>query len=328
MMLVVRNPLRVQIVEQLVAATIALFLAANQVSGDAREAAQPESVEGEQGLEEESVDIVVTGERSALEDRIDAYVTAVTAETGNGQVARWDRRFCLNLEGVSDPQRNYLAGAIAAEGRALGLDVEAGGRCDPAAYVIFSADPDALLARIGDTRPYFFGGIPLELQRALRASRGPVRWLSFSQLRGSGGERPTGFSTDIGKGGAERTVPSLRSMPSRVQTTARMDVQSMVVLVDARRLAGVSNGSLAAYLSMVILGNVRPDHRADAAVSVLGLFAEARRGDVVTGGLTEWDRAYLRSLYQGNWNVTGEQRMARIGTAMERELVRETADAR
>jgi hypothetical protein len=273
-------------------------------------------------------DIVVTGERTALGDRIETYVTAITAETGNGQVARWDRRLCLAIEGVSEAQRAFLAGAIAAEARPLGVDVEAGRRCDPSAFVIFSADPDALLARIGDTRPYFFGGIPLESQRALRASSGPVRWLSFSQLRGAAGERPTGFSTDIGKGGAERTVPSLRSTPSRVQTAARMDVQSMVVLVDARHLAGVSNGSLAAYLSMVILGNVRPDHRADAAVSVLGLFDEARRGDVVTAGLTEWDRAYLRSLYQGNWNLTAGQRMARIGAAMERELVQETAAAR
>jgi hypothetical protein len=102
-----------------------------------------------------------------------------------------------------------------------------------------------------------------------------------------------------------------------------MDVQSMVLLIDARRLGGVSNGSLAAYLSMAILGNVRPDHRADPAVSILGLFGEARGGEVATGRLTEWDRAYLRSLYLGNWNVTAGQRMARIGAAMERDLVRE-----
>jgi hypothetical protein len=277
---------------------------------------------------EDPGDIVVTGERTALGERIGAYVAALTAETANGQVARWDRRLCLNIEGVSDAQRAFLTSALSAEARPLGVDVEAGRRCDPSAFVIFSADPDELLARIGDSRPYFFGGIPLRMQRNLRTSRAPVRWLSFSQLRGAGGERPTNFSTDIGKGGVEHTVPAIRSVPSRTDTPARMDVQSMVVLVDARRLAGISNGSLGAYLSMVILGNIRPDHDVDAAVSVLGLFDEARRGDVVTAGLTEWDRAYLRSLYQGNWNLTAGQRMARIGAAMERELVRETAAAR
>jgi hypothetical protein len=259
-------------------------------------------------------DIVVTGERGALGERIDRFVTAVTAETGNGQVARWDRRLCLVVEGVTDMQRAFVGNAIADEGRALGLEIETGRRCEPSAFIVFSADPDALLARIGETRPYFFGGIPPELQRGLSASSAPVRWLSFAQLRGAGGER---------------TMPSIRSVPSRLETAARMDVQTMVVLVDARRLAGVSYGSLAAYLSMVVLGNVRPDQRADGGVSILGLFREGRgRGEVATGGLTEWDRAYLRALHQGNWNVAAGQRMARIGFAMERELAAETAAAR
>jgi hypothetical protein len=268
-------------------------------------------------------DIVVTGERSALGQRIDAFVSAVTPETGNGQVARWDRRLCLTVDGVTDMQRAFLGNAIADEGRTLGLEIETGRRCEPSAFIIFSADPDALLARIGETRPYFFGGIPPEMQQGLRASSAPVRWLSFAQLRGAGGERPAGFTVDLGKGGTERTVPSFRSVPSRLETAARMDVQTMVVLVDSRRLAGISYGSLAAYLSMVVLGNVRPDGQADGGVSILGLFRDARRGEVATGGLTEWDRAYLRALYQGNWNVAAGQRMARIGAAMERELAAE-----
>jgi hypothetical protein len=273
-------------------------------------------------------DIVVTGERGALEERVGAFVAAVTAETGNGQVARWDRRLCLEVEGVSEAQRRFFEGAIAAEGRTLGLDVAPGRRCDPAALVIFSADPDALLGRLGETRPHFFGAIPADARRGLAASRAPVRWLSFAQLRGAGGEPPSGFTVDLGKGGTERTVPSLRSVPTRLETAARMDIQSMVVIVDTSRLAGVSNGSLAAYLSMVLLGNVRPDHRAGSADSILALFGEARPGEVATGGLTDWDRAYLRSLYQGNWNLPAGQRMERIGDTMARTLASGTARGR
>jgi hypothetical protein len=240
-------------------------------------------------------------------------------------VARWDRRLCLNVEGVTDAQRAFLGNAIAAEGRALGLEIDAGRRCEPSAFIVFSTDPDALLARLGETRPYFFGSIPPEMQRGLSASAAPVRWLSFAQLRGAAGERPAGFTVDLGKGGTERIVPSIRSVPSRLETAARMDVQTMVVLVDARRLAGISYGSVAAYLSMVVLGNVRADRQPVGGDSILGLFGAARRGEVATRGLTEWDRAYLRALYQGNWNMAAGQRMARIGAAMERELSAETA---
>jgi len=95
----------------------------------------------------------------------------------------------------------------------------------------------------------------------------------------------------------------------------------MVVVVDASKLAGVSNRSLAAYLSMVVIGNVRPDYRADASHSILGLFDAVRPGSAVTDGLTEWDEAYLRSLYAGAWNVTAEQRIREMGATMERRLV-------
>lgn len=266
-------------------------------------------------------DIVVTAERAALSRRIGAFVSSITPETGNDQVARWDRHLCLRVEGVSAAQQAYFAGTIADAGREVGLDIDRNRICEPSVYVIFSRDPNGLLNRIDESRPDFFGAIPPDRQIALAASTGPVRWLSFAQLRGAAGERPTGFSIDIGKGGVERTIPSLRSTPSRLREGGRSDLQSMVVLVDASRLAGVSNRSLAAFLSMVVLGNVRPDHQAGESPSILGLFAAARPGAVVTEGLTEWDWAYLRSLYAGVSNVPAGQRMHRIGAAMERELV-------
>jgi hypothetical protein len=147
-----------------------------------------------------------------------------------------------------------------------------------------------------------------------------VRWVSFAQLRGGGGESPAGFSVDIGKGGVERTVPALRAIPSRLQTGARMDLQSMVVIVDSSRLAAISNRSLAAFLAMVVLGNVRPDQEGPGADSILGLFGTGRPAGLVTEGLSGWDRAYLRSLYAGTWNVAGDRRMQQIGTSMEREI--------
>ncbi|HEX8645167.1 MAG TPA: hypothetical protein VF702_14755 [Allosphingosinicella sp.] len=265
-------------------------------------------------------EIVVTGARGDLSDRIGAFVAAVTAETGNAQVARWDRRLCLHVEGLSPGQRDYIAGEIAAAGREVGLEIAGSGRCDGSAFVIFSADPDALLRRIGVTRPRFFGAIPAARRRELLAISGPVRWLSYAQLRGAEGEGPSSFHAAAISSGSERPVPALRTTPSRLTSGARMDLQSMVVLVDASRLQGVSNRSLAAYLTMVVLGNVRTDHGVAGSVSILGMFEAARSGTVVTEGLSEWDRAYLRALYSGTPNMPAAQRMQRIGVLMEGQL--------
>lgn len=265
-------------------------------------------------------DIVVAGERRSLRDRIIAFVSSVTPQTASAQVARWDRRLCLNVEGASPQQHAFFAASIAAAGRELGLAVVRDSGCEPAAHIVFSPDPNLLLDRIDETRPGFFGAIPPADRNVLRSSDAAVRWLSFAQLRGGAGETPTGFSIDIGKGGVERTGPAVRAIPSRLQTGARMDLQSMIVLVDSSRLEGISNRSLAAFLAMVVLGNVRPDHQAPGATSILGLFRSDRPAGLATEGLSPWDRAYLRSLYAGAWNVAGDRRMRQIGASMEREV--------
>jgi hypothetical protein len=264
-------------------------------------------------------EIVVTGERGGLSDRVESFVASVTAETGNGQVARWDRRLCLEIEGLLPTQRDFFAGSLAAAGLELGLDVTAGGSCDAAALIVFTPDADALLSRVAATRPRFFAGIPAARRRELLASRAPVRWLSRAELRGSDGETPSSFSLDP-RAAPERPVPATRAAPSRVETAMRMDLQSMIVIVDGSRLAGVSNRSLADYLAMVVLGNVRPDHRLAGAHSILGLLAERQPGAVLTEGLTDWDRAYLHSLYSGSATFPGSVRMQRMAAAMERRL--------
>jgi len=267
------------------------------------------------------LEIVVTGERGRLAQRIDAFVASVTAETGNSQVARWDRRVCLNIVGVSAGQRDFFGAEIAAAGAPVGLEILPNRSCETSAYVIFSANPDRLLSRLGETHPRFFGDIPLDRRRELRSASSPVRWLSHAQLRGAAGEMPSAFSADIGKGGVERTVPALRAIPSRLQNGSRMDLQSMIAIVDTSQLAGVSNRSLAAFLAMVVLGNVRPDYRVSEANSILSLFEAAGPGALVTDGLTEWDRAYLQALYAGASNLSSVQRMQRIAGTMERRLI-------
>ena len=175
-------------------------------------------------------------------------------------------------------QRDYLAASIAAVARALNLEVAEGRSCAPSAYVIFTSDPARLLADLRETRPRFFGATGIAEREAFLASRAPVRWLSHAALRGSGGETPFSFYVDPKSGGVERPVPGVRGIASRLAVGSRMDLQSMVVLVDSARLGGVSNRSLAAYLAMVVLGNVRqPPGRARASPRSCACSTSGRR---------------------------------------------------
>lgn len=258
---------------------------------------------------------VVTGRRHAAPAEVAAYVDSVLATPSNDRVARWADRLCLGIAGLDNARRDFFAGEIAAVAARLNLDV-AQRHCDPSAHIIFTAEPE-LLARLEQDRPAFFGAIPQAAQRPLQESRAPVRWLSWGALRGAQGQLPLGFAVAPVRGEIERPMPSFRTSPSRLETGTRMDLQAMIVIVDTTRLSGISNRGLADYLSMVVLGNVRPDHGPVALPSVLNLLAaDGRASDQAAMELSHWDQAYLEALYAGTWNVPAGQKIGVIRSAM------------
>lgn len=267
-----------------------------------------------------SSNVVVIGRRQASRAEVGQYVEAILDTTGNDRVARWADRVCINVEGVDENYQNYFVNQIAAVARDLNLRVASRRRCDPSIYVVFTNAPDQLLDRIERERPDFFGAIARSERERFAASRAPVRWLTLAQLRGASGETPFSFYVDPKSGGVERPVPGVRAAPSRIQTGTRMDLQSMFVVVDVTKVRGASNGSLAAYLAMVVFGNVRREHSDIALPSILNLFDRSRAEGPTTGGLTLWDQSYLRSLYSGNWNMPSAQRTSWIRASMTRDL--------
>ena len=72
------------------------------------------------------------------------------------------------------------------------------------------------------------------------------------------------------------------------------------VIVDQRRLQGVSRGQLAAYIAMVSLAEIKPvaEIKPDAhlrdAPTILKLFDVAPQA--APAGLSDWDQAFLKAL--------------------------------
>ncbi|WP_206185316.1 hypothetical protein [Sphingosinicella sp. CPCC 101087] len=267
-------------------------------------------------------EIFVVGRQQASREAVDRFVDSLLAETADGRIARWGEALCLKIEGLSSRQARYFAGRIAAVASELGLRIRSGGDCVPAAYILFASQAAPLLARIRTDRPSFFGAIPSSEVHEFLASRAPVRWLSHAQLRGTYGEMPFSFSLATGASDTGRPVTGMRSLPSRLRNGSRSELQSMLIVVDASRLGRVSFRSLSAYLAMVVLGN--PLKGEVAMPSIMQIFDRDRaQGGLIADDLTNWDLAFLASLYQGNWNMPAEQRRARIRASMERDLDRE-----
>jgi hypothetical protein len=99
----------------------------------------------------------------------------------------------------------------------------------------------------------------------------------------------------LGLQGARKNV---HPMPSRISFEDVRDLSSVIVLIDASRATGVSYGQLAAYVAMVGLAEIKIDATASSAPSILQLFSDIAKP--APTGLTEWDEAFLKGLYQSN----------------------------
>jgi hypothetical protein len=89
------------------------------------------------------------------------------------------------------------------------------------------------------------------------------------------------------------------------------------VIVDASQLKGVTLGQLADYAALVGLAQIKPvDSLADAP-TILQLFNGT---NAAPAGMTEWDRAFLKSLYTTPQHKPAQQRW-HVVQAMTKEIV-------
>ena len=82
--------------------------------------------------------------------------------------------------------------------------------------------------------------------------------------------------------------------PSRIHNGTRDDLRNVIIVVDATKLAGTTWQQLADYLAVVSLAQVDPDASPAAYDSILNLFSNP----AAYSGLTDWDRSYVRALYE------------------------------
>jgi len=154
---------------------------------------------------------------------------------------------------------------------------------------VASRDPEALLRKWWRRHPYMFnedrgiGGINHFL-----GSTQPVRAWYNAYLNCDGGA----YRVKKGEFVPERCTGTLGS---RFTWDYVRVIVSVIVVVDLRRVSGLSVGQLGDYTAMVGLAEVREDANVGAVPSILRLFS-AKSG-ARPESLTNYDQAFLRALY-------------------------------
>jgi len=284
-------------------------------------------------------EVIVKGQRKAqraeLAPKVSAFVTGVAAfgsdggsENFGGGIPRWRTRVCPLVAGLNQQEGEFILERVSEIARAAGVPL-ADESCRPNLFILVSNQPSELLQAM-ERRDYavtFGDAPPFRVDEFIATPRAVRVWYTF----------PTVVSFSGGSGGGSAAGHDLASPTTVIQSptanTLSADSGFMVapgggatedgstfsrvqVIVDVNRLNGVTWGQLTDYVAMVGLAKIKATAHLGDAPTILRLFAGAP--EAAPAGLSDWDRAFLKSLYGFE-----SQPFVQPRSALARRMVRE-----
>lgn len=289
----------------IVAATVAAIASAS-VGAAADQSSAPETA-----LQE----VTVTA-KHLLAQRVSKFVYQIAALENAEGLPRWRKGICPQVSGLPREAGEFILGRISEIASAAGAPLAAE-NCGPNLFIVVTTDPRRVLEGMNmQARLLTFAGAhPIDIDEFIATPR-PVRvWYK------------TGMATPEGipLGDSDRTdameaiygrFPAVSAETSYVKRNIIWSFTRLLVVVDRSRLQGLSRGQFADYIAMVTLADLKPGAQLGDAPTILKLFDSMPA--VAPVGMSEWDLAFLKSLYSTDQTSKGQR--GQIAYTIEREL--------
>ena len=255
--------------------------------------------------------IVVTGENEPVTIRqVQRQARDVAVRTGNvyeSPLARFEGRLCPGVIGLDEEMAGMIIDRIREHARTLDIRVREDG-CDANFILAFVDDGEAMFRRMMDDSPWNFQYLNSGQKRDI-LEPGPVHvWTNIEPQTLTG--MPIAQSREL----MNPPTMQVAGAHTRIYTTTRMDIRSVMISFDRAAVVGLNLGQLADYATMRGLAQTRP--AGDLSIdSILTLFELSQDNPewAPPQRLTEFDTAYLRSLYAEIPNLPAFRKLARVG---------------
>ena len=255
--------------------------------------------------------IVVRGTRldpGQARERAAEFVKRAGVAKGQKQVARWVVPICIKVIGLKDSQAERVEQIMLGVAGQANMDV-AGAKCDPNITVSFTTEPQKVVREIKARRPHQLRELSSADRERILAGEAPARWWYATQMldregvqsnnispgwitAGDGGGGTVTDAVTVG-GVGEMTSTQQYNGGSNVRTPTIRSLYGATVVMDATTLGKTPVDSIAAYAAMVAFAEMDASDPPPMD-SILGLF----QPDNVESSLTDWDLAFLKSLYR------------------------------
>lgn len=266
---------------------IALSMGLAAATAAAQEAPQPAPAQAEATALE---DVVVTGR---LEEQVQRFTERASSPVRSRGLARWRGPVCIGVYNFQREAGRQIADGLVWAGEALNVPIK-DGPCDPNIMIVGAVDSRTIATQwvqreYREFRPNIArAALSREKLEHFTTADVPVRWWAIS--------RPAYFDTFSGRrvlaSGPGRGPIQIRTAMNRDLHT-RDDLQRLIIILDADKVADVSAENLIAYLTMISFTQIDMQAELGEFPTILNLFQPG----YVAAGLTEWDEAYVQGLY-------------------------------
>jgi len=250
--------------------------------------------------------IVVRGTRldpqQARQHAVD-FVKRTGVANGQQQVARWVVPVCVKGIGLDTAQSARVQDLMLDIALEANIPV-AKPSCQPNITVTFASDAGEVVRYIYARKPRQLDELSQSEKEQLLNGTAPVRWWYATQMLDRDGVKANNVSAPWITAG-ENANPTYVSLPgdsvtatqqynsgSNVRTPTVRSLYGATVVVDAPRAGSASLDAISAYAAMVAFAEMNAND--PPPDSILGLF----RPESIETSLTDWDMAFLKSLYR------------------------------
>ncbi len=251
-------------------------------------------------------------------DRMARDVSAITSDIYDKPLARIEDRLCPGVMGLRREAAELMIDRIRWNAERLDMWLADDTGCSPNLIVAFVPDGKAQIAELFESQPWLFQTLTIAEREALLAEDGPVRVWTTAQLRTRDG-MPIARRESLD----DPPVVSMWMAHSKIYLTIREDITQVVVLFDSNKVRGKTVIQLADYATMRSFARTRPVDSDAPLDTILALFDDRQEPP---GGLTEFDQAYLRSVYDWIPNLPAASKL--LGVNRQLGQVIEEAEAR
>ncbi len=248
--------------------------------------------------------VTVEASRAALEHQLFEYVTTIThTQHTDEALHRWHDPMCPAVIGLPRDKGEFVLARLSEIARAVGTPL-GGERCEANLAVVFTNDADGLIKAWNGRRSTFRAGVrgsPAAFER-FAALRGPVRvWYNEDMGSASPGPDLQG-SQQLGRK-FQNTPTGTHLTGSRMFVKDVLVLASVAVIVDGPQVEGLPIGPLTDYVAMLALADTDPEAALGSTPTILRLFRARADGEPLPQGMSDWDRAYLKALYDANLSM-------------------------